>query len=130
MTDPQQLPGAGKRILVVDDERLVRRVVALMLRSQGYDVDEAGSAAEAVDKYQAQQTNGGYVAVITDVQMPVEDGFSLGHKLRALSPEQPLVFISGSTTSPHAFQDKHSLQLFKPLETEQLADALHSLLSS
>lgn len=130
MTDDSALPGAGKRILVVDDERLVRRVVGLMLRSQGYTVDEADGVTSAFDQFKAQQDKGGYVAVITDVQMPNEDGFALGHKLRALSPELPLVFISGSTTSPHAFQDKHSLQLFKPLETEQLADALHTLLSS
>jgi two-component system cell cycle sensor histidine kinase/response regulator CckA len=58
----------GERILVVDDEKIVRELLAQMLREQGYEVEIAGSAREA------RALDGSWDLLVTDVVMPETDG--------------------------------------------------------
>jgi len=65
-------------ILVVDDSLNTREIEKSILEAYGYSIDLAGDGMEALEK--AQRNN--YDAVITDVEMPLLDGFSLTERLR------------------------------------------------
>lgn len=82
-------------ILLVDDEEVVRNVAARMLRRRGYEVMEAGSAAEAI------AVADGFASTIhlllTDVVMPGGSGPELAEELRASRPGMKIVFMSGYT---------------------------------
>lgn len=70
---------AGLAILVVDDEADARAVVAETLRLEGARVTVSDSAAAALEELHAEER---YDVVVTDIGMPVEDGYSLVRKLR------------------------------------------------
>jgi signal transduction histidine kinase/CheY-like chemotaxis protein len=71
----------GLSILVVDDELEARTVVAEMLRLEGASVTLTDSAPSALRQLHAQGAH--YDIIVTDIGMPVEDGYSLVRKLRA-----------------------------------------------
>jgi CheY-like chemotaxis protein len=72
-------PAPGTTILVVDDERVTRRVAYRILSEEGYRVFEAASADEALSVLDMAHR---YVhLVVLDVVMPVVDGVSLGGEI-------------------------------------------------
>lgn len=77
------------RILVVDDERAIRRYLRAMLRSQGYEVLEAGSAAEALRVITADHPD----LVILDLGLPDQDGTEVTRQVREWSPV-PILILS------------------------------------
>jgi CheY-like chemotaxis protein len=81
-------------ILVVEDEILVRMVIADYLRDCGYHVIEAGTATEALVVLQSSQT---VDIVFSDVQMPGEmDGFGLSRWVRQNRPGLRVLLTSGN----------------------------------
>ena len=78
------------KVLVVDDERLIRFTLSAILRSAGYDVVEASSPAEAMGKVRAFSFN----AIISDVLMGDVDGFMLRDGVRELNKTIPIVFLT------------------------------------
>jgi len=81
------------RILVVDDEPLVRRLIADDLVAEGHDVLEAGDADDAIRSVLANEP---VQLVVTDVRMPGSmDGFGLARWLRARQPAPKILVISG-----------------------------------
>ncbi|MFN3521842.1 MAG: ATP-binding protein [Phenylobacterium sp.] len=76
-------PGAGKRVLLADDNADMRQYVARLLQSQGYQVQEAADGETALAMARAAPPD----LVLTDVMMPRLDGFGL---LRAIRREPPL----------------------------------------
>jgi len=87
MTAPAASP---KRILVVDDEPFVCDTVKLLLAFDGHEVETALSGKEALEKFAA----GKFDLVITDYSMPEMKGDELGLKIKALTPNQPVVLIT------------------------------------
>lgn len=73
-----------KRVLVVDDSRMVRESLARALAARGYGVEKATDGEEALELLRRRRVN----LVVSDVEMPRLDGFALVRRLRAL--EQPL----------------------------------------
>ncbi len=73
-----------KRVLIVDDDLLVRNALLRCLRSEAYEVETAASGRAAYDKLTSQR----YVVVISDLKMPGIDGMAL---LRWISENQPRV---------------------------------------
>ncbi len=77
-------PGAGYRILLVDDNETNRRVLNAMLRSAGYEVElvaGAGDALAALDRAVTQKRR--FHVVLTDLRMPGLDGMQLGARIRS-----------------------------------------------
>jgi PAS domain S-box-containing protein len=70
---------AGMRVLVVDDELDMRKLIATVLQGAGATVVMAGSAAEAFHQLTAQS----FDALVSDLAMPAEDGHSLTRRIRA-----------------------------------------------
>jgi len=77
------------RILVVDDEAQLTRVLRTGLKSRGYDVRTAPDGATALETFDEWQPD----LVITDLAMPVMDGLELCRQLRAVS-EVPIIVLS------------------------------------
>jgi CheY-like chemotaxis protein len=78
------------RILIVDDEPHVIRVLNLALSRIGVKVDEAYNGASALEYLQSQQPD----AVITDIDMPRMDGRTLCHRISEMFPNRPFpIFI-------------------------------------
>jgi len=89
---PRDLSGAG-RILLVEDEPLVRGIAARLLRSRGYDVVEAADGEDALDICKAEA--GRIDLMISDVIMPGMDGPALLRAARPHLGNAPVMFISG-----------------------------------
>lgn len=81
----------SQRILVVDDEEALARVMARTLRSRGFESDVALSAAQARELFQANE----YALALLDVRLPDESGYGLLEELRARQPDTAVVMISG-----------------------------------
>ncbi|MBV6440049.1 MAG: sigma-54-dependent Fis family transcriptional regulator [Haliscomenobacteraceae bacterium CHB4] len=82
------------KILIVDDEMPIRRTLRDILEFEGYDVDEATDGLECVSKVQKEK----YDVVITDIKMPKMDGIEALERLQILSPETPVIMVSGHGT--------------------------------
>ncbi|HLP93422.1 MAG TPA: sigma-54 dependent transcriptional regulator [Saprospiraceae bacterium] len=82
------------RILIVDDEVPIRRTLRDILEFEGYDVDEASDGLECIAKVQKDK----YDVVITDIKMPKMDGIEALERLQILSPETPVIMVSGHGT--------------------------------
>lgn len=93
-TVKRALDNRHTRILVVDDTRTTRKVLARMLAIQQYIVVEAGSGAEALALLDA---NPDLRLVVSDYYMPDMDGFELAHRIRRRHPKVRLIGISSST---------------------------------
>jgi CheY-like chemotaxis protein len=82
----------GTTILVVDDERLPRRLATRLLSEEGYRVLEAEAATEALDVL--NQSPGRVDLLVLDVVMPECDGVELGRKVREKWPNQRILYTS------------------------------------
>ncbi len=78
------------RVLVVDDEERLRKVVVRVLRDAGIDADAAASGADAV----TMTTSGPYDLVILDLLMPGQDGFSALRDIMRRRPDQAVLVLS------------------------------------
>jgi CheY-like chemotaxis protein len=90
LSDP--FPGFAPTILVVDDERLSRRVAYRILSEEGYRVLEAESAPEVLDVL--SQARGRVDLLIIDVVMPECDGVELAGIVREEWPDQRIMYMS------------------------------------
>jgi two-component system, NtrC family, nitrogen regulation response regulator NtrX len=82
------------KILIVDDETPIRRTLRDILEFEGYDVEEAVDGLECVAKVQKEK----FDVVITDIKMPKMDGIEALERLQILSPETPVIMVSGHGT--------------------------------
>jgi two-component system chemotaxis sensor kinase CheA len=96
----QQAPSGGYHILVVDDSTNTREIEKEVLEAHGYRVTLAEDGRRGLEEAMAHQ----FDAVLTDVEMPNMDGFTLTHQLRSRDSYQhtPIVII----TSREQEQDK------------------------
>ena len=82
--------GAG-RVLVIDDDPVLLNVVGRSLRAAGFQVLTAMSAEEGLDRFETLHPD----CVIVDVYLPGLDGFAFVERAHAISPEVPLLMLSG-----------------------------------
>lgn len=114
-----------RRVLVVEDEMLIRMLAVDMLLDLNIAADEAGTAQEAMDHL--RNSNSGYALVFMDIGLPDRQGDDLIRDIRKTHPDLPLLVASGEdqvelksrlgTFAPIAF-------LGKPYDTDQLVQAL------
>jgi two-component system OmpR family response regulator len=83
----------GARLLVVDDEPTILELLAASLRFAGFDVQTAGSGAEALRRAAAAAPD----LILLDVMMPGHDGFEVIRRLRANRPKLPVIFLTART---------------------------------
>jgi two-component system cell cycle sensor histidine kinase/response regulator CckA len=88
----RDLTGSG-RVLLVEDEDVVRNFAARALSRQGYEVLEAGTGVEALEVMEREK--GKIDIVVSDVIMPEMDGPTLLKELRKTNPDLKFIFVSG-----------------------------------
>jgi DNA-binding NtrC family response regulator len=107
------------KILVVDDEQLIRESLVFILNKENYDVDEAENGMVALEKIRKES----YDVVITDIEMPELKGVELLKKIREVSPQTFVVMITayGSLdTAIAALRNGAYDYILKPLEFDDL----------
>ena len=90
----------NQRILIVDDEKMIRLLYRKELNQAGYEVDTASSGAEAIKKV----SQGNFGAVVLDIELPDMSGLEVLQKLREIAPETPIIINSAYTTYKSDFQ--------------------------
>ncbi len=77
------------KILIVDDEAYIRRVLELKLKNQGYDVLTAANGIEGLEKFKLHHPD----ILITDVKMPDMDGQALCEQINSTNNKKPYLII-------------------------------------
>jgi two-component system response regulator MprA len=115
------------RILVVDDDPAVRAAVSTTLRIEGYEVEQAADAHQALQLM--ARTNP--AALVLDVMMPGTDGLGLCRMLRAAGDRTPILVLTARTqvsdrvTGLDAGADDY---LSKPFDVDELSARIRALL--
>jgi DNA-binding response OmpR family regulator len=115
-----------RRVLVVDDEPMLRGLCATLLTSWGYQVDEAFDGQDALEKLRVGQVD----AVLLDMNMPRLRGDALLARLRSERPKLPVIIMSseGEGARKRALNLGASSFLLKPFRPAQLKDHItHAL---
>lgn len=115
------------RILLVEDEILVRMFAVDALEDAGYSVDQAGTAAEALQMLGRLPT---VHAAIVDLGLPDRSGDLLAADMRASHGELPILIASGRSErelKDRFCGDQHIAILVKPYTASMLVEALESL---
>lgn len=119
------------RILVVEDEPGLLRVLVRYLARLGYEAVAAARASEALESYRADPTS--FAAVLTDLSLPDMRGEDLVVRLRELNPALAVLVASGSPSAlarNAAREADRTVSLEKPFTPRMLADALEELLGA
>lgn len=111
------------RVLIIDDQKDVRAMVAIVLRVNRYEVVEADSGAAGVKAF----TEVGFDAAIVDIFLGDTSGVEVITTLRELAPSLPVVAVSGTTALDFMEQSPHLASvvcLQKPFRPNDLLEAL------
>jgi len=126
--------GTG-RILVMDDEEAIRRLLELMMQQLGYEVECASDGAEAVELFARAKVSGrGFVGVLLDLTIPGRmGGKEAAAELRRIDPSAKLIVSSGYSDAPilsefkkYGFDDV----LRKPYTLAELSEVLTRVIGS
>jgi two-component system, NtrC family, nitrogen regulation response regulator NtrX len=82
------------KILIVDDEGAIRRTLREILQFEKYDVEEAADGLEALVKIKQRS----FDIILLDIKMPKMDGMEALERIQELSPDTPVIMISGHGT--------------------------------
>ena len=128
---PQERAAGGEeRVLVVDDEPAVRRLVARILRSRAYDVFETEDAHSALAFLNS--ANRPMDLVVTDIVMPSMSGVRLAELIRAQWPSVKILFVSGFPTAdalPPSARSSMAL-IGKPFTPDEIEAKVRELLDA
>ena len=117
---------SSSRIMVVDDDYLVRAIVAEQLREYGFEVVECEDAETALALLRSGEP---VDAMVTDRSMPGLDGVSLIRQARALRPRLPAVLLTGFAGEADEIASGEFAVLRKPAPAAALLERLSKLLS-
>jgi two-component system response regulator GlrR len=121
--------GRAARIVVVDDDPGLLRLLSIRLRAEKYEVEPVSSAAAAVDAVAKSRPD----LVITDLRMPGSDGISLLRELQRRWPALSVILLTAHGTIPDAVRATQSGAfsfLTKPVEKEQLLEEVRRALKA
>jgi two-component system, NtrC family, response regulator GlrR len=117
-------PGAGAhRILLVDDDADLLRLLAMRLKAAGYTVATAESASAAISQFAVARPH----LVITDMRMPDMDGIALFERIHHEAPALPVIMLTAHGTIPEAVAaTQRGLfgYLTKPFDSRELLDTV------
>jgi DNA-binding NtrC family response regulator len=81
-------------ILIIDDEKAIRKTLSEILSYEGYKIEEASDGEEGLRKFREKT----YDVVLCDIKMPKIDGIEFLDKVREVNPDVPVIMISGHGT--------------------------------
>jgi PAS domain S-box-containing protein len=123
------MPTGTERILFVDDEKSLVKVVQHILHRLGYDVTAKTSSREALELFRSQPER--FDLVITDQTMPYMTGIELAREMMQIRPDIPVILCTGfsETATPERVEAAGICELInKPLDPSTLAVAVRRVL--
>jgi CheY-like chemotaxis protein len=127
MSQPHASTPAGRRLMLVEDQPTLARVLGMVLTSGGYDVTICADGAEALKTFRASPDS--WDVVVSDVTMPALSGDRLARALHEIRPRLSVILMTGSVgrITPRRL---HALGvaavLEKPVTIEDLLAAVDS----
>ncbi len=122
------MTGSGK-ILVVDDEPIVRKATAKLLAYSGFEVVSASSGLEAIEICFKQE--GEFSAILLDLTMPEMSGEETYCRLREVGDETPVLFTSGfheQASIQQLIDQRKASFLVKPYQPQRLIESLNDII--
>ncbi|MEM0357260.1 MAG: response regulator [Candidatus Bathyarchaeia archaeon] len=92
--------GENARILIVDDDENIRKVLAMILEDEGYKVDQAETAKQAIEKTRKNFYN----LALIDIRLPDMEGIELLTKMKDTVPRMRKIIITGYPTLQNAIE--------------------------
>ena len=117
----------GAKILIVDDELVIRDGLRRVLEGKGYQAFTSASGYEAIERLQEEN----FHVVITDLKMPGMDGLEVLKAIRILQPEVPVIIITGYSTVDTAVEAMKSGAfdyISKPFTPEHITEKVERAL--
>lgn len=116
------------RILIVDDDEDIRKTLRLILEGEGYDVDEAQSGREAIEKSKARV----YDLALLDIVLPDMQGTQLLRELGKTTPKMIKIMVTGYPNLENAVDSLNygaDAYLIKPVNFEKLINVVEEKLA-
>src|SRR6516164_7432898 len=116
------------KLLVVDDELIVRDSLDKWFREEGYEVATADSAQEALAKMAA----GRFDLALVDIKMPGVDGVELQKRMHEIDPDMLVIIMTGYAsveTAVAALKNGAYDYVSKPLDPDDMAHTVHNALA-
>ncbi len=117
------------KVLIIDDDRMIRLAVKRGLESEGFEVVEAANASEGLAAVDAHRPD----VALVDVFMPEMNGLELFRKIRALDRKLPMIFVTSDTSSETTIEAMRLGAfdyLAKPINIQQLRNLTASAAES
>jgi DNA-binding NtrC family response regulator len=111
------------RILIVDDDENIRKVLLAILEDKGYTVESVGTAGEAVEKSKRKFYN----LALIDIRLPDMEGIELLTKIRDTTPKMRKIIITGYPTLQNAVDAVNKgadAYIVKPFDVENVLNAI------
>ena len=123
------MSGKG-RLLIVDDEEAILKMITKMLTKVGYRIDALNSPSQALELF--RQSPGEFDLLITDLTMPEMTGLKLASAIQSCRPELPIIVMTGYGNEIERASDleKYGIhRLLKPVKVENLISLINEVLS-
>lgn len=116
------------RILAVDDDENIRKVIAAILEDEGYTVESVGTAKEAIEKSKRKFYN----LALIDIRLPDMEGIELLTKFRETTPRMRKVIVTGYPTLQNAVDAVNKgadAYIVKPFDVKKVLKTIQEQLS-
>src|SRR5262249_39596092 len=116
------------KVLVIDDDQLVREAIVGMLSSWGHEAEQAGSGREALAMMESTKYN----LVVTDLAMPEMDGWATASEIKRRWPGTRVVLATGYAVSAELIESRGDLVdavIYKPIRLGDITAALNKVLA-
>lgn len=123
---PAASPPADLKVVLCEDEIIIRMTTADLLRAIGYEVFEAGSVEDAHQLCSSEPVD----ILITDVGLPDGTGIDLARKIREANPSLPIIFATGHDVIEGINDLPHVETVSKPYEIDDIRHRIERLMSS
>ena len=117
------------KVLYVEDEVFLAKIVSETLQTRGYDVVLEGDGAKAVDLFSKEKPD----VCVLDIMLPNKDGFTIADEIRDKDPQVPIIFLSAkSQTSDvvNGFKIGGNDYIRKPFSIEELIVRIDNVLKN
>ncbi len=128
---PRTIPPLRKKkqLLVVDDNEAIQDVLSRTLSFMGYDVTVADNGLEGIAHFLART----YDLVVTDIQMPLMNGWEFSRLVKEQSPGTPVIVVTGffdNTNWENMNMNHVDAIIMKPFNLEEIKKTVQRLLGS
>jgi len=130
ITPNTPLPAKQPKVLVIDDEELIREAIIDILAADGLRVSTAANGQEGIERFQAERQEIGLI--LLDMKMPGLNGTQTYAELQALAPDLKVIFTSGDSEAESAAGIKANSRIAflpKPYTAEALVQQVHRMLA-